>query len=61
VTLDWIGVGALTALAAAGYIVFVMAQYYTFRISADDLLIFDQGVRSYAHFRLGISPFIGYT
>jgi len=60
VTADWIGVGALTALVAAGYIVFVMAQYYTFRISADDLLIFDQGVRSYAHFHLGISPFIGY-
>ena len=59
-TADWIGVGALTALVAAGYIVFVMAQYYTFRISADDLLIFDQGVRSYAHFHLGISPFIGY-
>ena len=60
VTADWIGVGALTALVAAGYIVFVMAQYDTFRISADDLLIFDQGVRSYAHFHLGISPFIGY-
>jgi uncharacterized membrane protein len=57
---DWIGVGALTALVAAGYTVFVMAQYYTFRISADDLLIFDQAVRSYSHFHLGISPFIGY-
>jgi uncharacterized membrane protein len=60
VTAQWIGVGALTALVAAGYTVFVMAQYYTFRISADDLLIFDQAVRSYAHFHLGISPFIGY-
>ena len=59
-TADWIGVGALTALVAAGYIVFVMAQYYTFRISADDLLIFDQAVRSYSHFHLGISPFIGF-
>jgi uncharacterized membrane protein len=60
VTADWIGVGALTVLVAAGYTVFVMAQYYTFRVSADDLLIFDQAVRSYAHFHLPISPFIGY-
>ena len=32
-----------------------MAQYYTFRTSADDLLIFDQAVRSYAHFHLPVS------
>jgi len=42
---------------AAGYTVFVVAQYYTFRESADDLLIFDEAVRSYSHFRPGVSLF----
>jgi uncharacterized membrane protein len=60
VTADLVGVGALTALAAAGYTVFALAQYYTFRTSADDLLIFDEAVRSYAHFHLGQSPFFGF-
>jgi uncharacterized membrane protein len=54
---DVLGVGALTTLVAFGYSVFVIAQYYTFRESADDLLIFDQAVRSYAHFKPGISLF----
>jgi uncharacterized membrane protein len=58
-TAHWVGVGVLTALAAAGYTVFALAQYDTFRTSADDLLIFDQAVRSYAHFHLGESPFFG--
>ncbi len=53
-------VGALTALVAAGYCVFALAQYYTFRTAADDLVIFDQAERSYAHFRLGTSIFIGF-
>jgi uncharacterized membrane protein len=52
-------VGALTAVVAAGYCVFALAQFYTFRDAADDLVIFDQAVRSYAHFKPGISIFIG--
>jgi uncharacterized membrane protein len=50
-----VAVGALTALAAAVYSVFALAQYYTFRTSSYDLVIFDEGVRSYAHFRPGVS------
>jgi uncharacterized membrane protein len=52
-------VGALTAVVAAGYCVFALTQLYTFRTAADDLVIFDQAVRSYAHFKPGISIFIG--
>jgi uncharacterized membrane protein len=52
-------VGALTALVAAGYCVFALAQLYTFRTAADDLVIFDQAVRSYAHFKPGVSIYIG--
>jgi uncharacterized membrane protein len=48
-------VGVLTALVAGGYTVFALAQYYTFRTSSYDLVIFDQAVRSYAHFQPGIS------
>jgi uncharacterized membrane protein len=48
-------VGGLTAVAAAGYTVFALAQYYTFQTSSYDLVIFDQAVRSYAHFQPGIS------
>jgi uncharacterized membrane protein len=55
-----VAVGALTALVAAAYCVFALAQYYTFRTAADDLVIFDQAVRSYAHFQAGNSIFIGY-
>jgi uncharacterized membrane protein len=54
-----LGVAALTALVATGYCVFALAQYYTFRDAADDLVIFDQAVRSYAHFQPGTSIFIG--
>jgi len=48
-------VAALTALAAGVYSVFALAQYHTFRTSSYDLVIFDQAVRSYAHFMPGIS------
>jgi uncharacterized membrane protein len=48
-------VAALTVLAAGVYSVFALAQYYTFRTSSYDLVIFDQAVRSYAHFMPGIS------
>jgi uncharacterized membrane protein len=52
-------VAALTALAAAGYCVFALANYDTFRTTSFDLVIFDQAVRSYAHFKPGISPIKG--
>src|ERR1700728_372943 len=51
----WLGVGALTVLAAAGYTVFALLLYHTFVTSSYDLVIFDQAVRSYAHFQPGIS------
>jgi uncharacterized membrane protein len=50
-----VAVGALTALVAGLYCVFALAQYYTFRTTSYDLVIFDQAVRSYAHFEPGIS------
>ena len=34
---------------------FALTRYYTFHTSSYDLVIFDQAVRSYAHFRPGIS------
>jgi uncharacterized membrane protein len=48
-------VGALTALVAGLYCVFALAQYYTFRTTSYDLVIFDQAVRSYANLEPGIS------
>ena len=53
--LDRLGVVLLTALAAAGYSVYCLARFYTFHYGAYDLVIFDQAVRSYAHFHPGIS------
>jgi len=49
------GVGVLTVLMAAVSAVYALNRYYTFRSSSYDLVIFDQAVRSYAHFRPGIS------
>jgi uncharacterized membrane protein len=49
------GVAALTALVAALYCVFALTRYNTFHMSSYDLVIFDQAVRSYAHFGPGIS------
>ena len=48
-------VGLLTALAAAVYCGYALVQYRTFRTSTYDLVIFDQAVRSYAHFQPGLS------
>jgi uncharacterized membrane protein len=48
-------VWALAALAAAAYSTFALTLYYTFRTASYDLVIFDQAVRSYAHFQPGIS------
>jgi len=49
------GVGILTALIAAIYSVFALVLYARFHDSSYDLVIFDQAVRSYAHFHPGIS------
>jgi uncharacterized membrane protein len=48
-------VGLMTGVVAALYSAFALAQYYTYRDSSYDLVIFDQAVRSYAHFHPGIS------
>ena len=53
-------VAGLTALAAIGYSTFSLLLQYTVRTHAYDLVIFDQAVRSYAHFQPGISPLKGY-
>ncbi len=53
------GVGALTALIAAIYSVFALVNYALFRDSNYDLVIFDETVRSYAHFHPGISVIKG--
>jgi uncharacterized membrane protein len=51
----WLSVGCLTAAVAALYCLFALARYYTFATASYDLVIFDQAVRSYAHFHPGIS------
>jgi uncharacterized membrane protein len=50
-----IAVGALTLLVAVLYCVFALTQFYTFRTSSYDLVIFDEAVRSYSHFMPGTS------
>ncbi len=50
-----VAVGVLTVLVAVGYSVFSLTLNYTFQTSSYDLVIFDQAVRSYAHFQPGIS------
>jgi len=50
-----LGIGVLTALAAVAYSVFALFLYRSFKTSSYDLVIFDQAVRSYAHFKPGIS------
>ena len=52
---QWAVPWVLVALTAAVYSVFALARYYTFQTGSYDLVIFDQAVRSYAHFRPGIS------
>jgi uncharacterized membrane protein len=49
------GVGALTTVIAAVYSVFALVLYTTYRDSSYDLVIFDQAVRSYSRFHLGVS------
>lgn len=55
VTAHQAAVAALTAAAAAAYAGFGLALQATFRTTTYDLVIFDQAVRSYAHFRPGIA------
>jgi uncharacterized membrane protein len=50
-----VGVGVLTFLMAFGYSMFEWFIHYTFGTASYDLVIFDQAVRSYAHFQPGIS------
>jgi uncharacterized membrane protein len=50
-----LGVGAITAFFAAIYCLYTLVKYATYNESNYDLVIFDQAVRSYAHFHLGIS------
>ena len=49
----WVAV--LTTLFALFYSVFSCTMYYTYRVATYDLGIFDQGIRSYAHFGAGVS------
>jgi uncharacterized membrane protein len=54
-----VGVGLITAVMAVGYSVFSLVLNYRFQTSSYDLVIFDEAVRSYAHFHPGISPIKG--
>jgi uncharacterized membrane protein len=49
------GVAALTAAAAVLYCLQALLEYRRFLTSTFDLVIFDQGVRGYAHFRPPVS------
>lgn len=49
----------LTFAAAFGYGLYGVTALRTFRIGSYDLVIFDQAVRSYAHFHDGIAPVKG--
>jgi uncharacterized membrane protein len=54
-----VAVGLITAVMAVGYSVFALVLNYRFQTSSYDLVIFDEAVRSYAHFHPGISPIKG--
>jgi uncharacterized membrane protein len=54
-TVHRVAVAALTACVAAAYSGFALGRYHAFQTSSYDLVIFDQAVRSYAHFMPGIS------
>src|SRR5260370_12450903 len=54
-TVHMVAVAALTTVVAAGYSAVALGLSHTFRTSSYGLVIFDQAVRSYAHFRPGIS------
>jgi uncharacterized membrane protein len=48
-------IAVLTVLAAAIYGTYSLYRYYQFNSGTYDLVIFDQAIRSYAHFQPGIS------
>jgi uncharacterized membrane protein len=50
-----VAVGALVVLVAGLYSAFALFRFYTFQTSSYDLVIFDEAIRSYAHFQPGIS------
>jgi uncharacterized membrane protein len=54
-----LGVGLIAFLAAAAYSVLGLVKLATFRASIYDLVIFDQAVRNYAHFRPPYVPVVG--
>jgi uncharacterized membrane protein len=54
-----LGVSALTAFFAAIYCLYTLVKFATYNESNYDLVIFDQAIRSYAHFHLGISVIKG--
>jgi uncharacterized membrane protein len=54
-----IGVGAVTALVAAIYSVYSLVLYNTYQDTSYDLVIFDQAIRSYSRFHLGIAVIKG--
>jgi uncharacterized membrane protein len=53
------GVGLLTLVVAGLYCGFETAQYETYRVAADDTVIFAEAIQSYSHFKPGISPVKG--
>ena len=54
-SLNVLFIAVLTVLAAAIYGTYSLYRYYQFNSGTYDLVIFDQAIRSYAHFRPGIS------
>lgn len=54
-----IGVGLLSTVVAAFYSVYALVLYSTYRDSSYDLVIFDQAIRSYSRFHLGVSVIKG--
>jgi uncharacterized membrane protein len=48
-------IGGLVVLVAGLYSTFALFRYYQYNSATYDLVIFDQAVRSYAHFQPGIS------
>ncbi len=50
-----LGVSAVTAIIAALYSAYSLVLFATYRDSSYDLVIFDQAIRSYSRFHLGVS------
>ncbi|MDR8414955.1 DUF2079 domain-containing protein [Nonomuraea sp. 3-1Str] len=54
-----LGVGLIALLSATAYAAVGLVKLATFRASVFDLVIFDQTVRNYAHFRPPYAPAVG--